>query len=344
MKTATFISESVADAVNQIRSQLGPEAVVLSVRQTTVSGLSRLWKKPRLEILACVPDPPPPAAADDAATKAGPKLLDTRDEEPAIAETAVRPRTDGRWRCVTILESMGLLPANAERIVERIQILHGDLPPDSLGQELSFAKSVLMGHWRLSAEMPSGPVTHVFVGPAGTGKTTVLCKWMAQAVLAENRSARAWRLDTSVTNPPGLLDFYAEIFGVQVERDWKAERAPQDDEVGFVDFPGVDWQDPLAMESMKNRLRSFPDARVHLVLNAAYSIQILLAQVRAFSAIPGIDLVFTHLDEEKNPGKLWNFPVGTNFSISRLCGGQNIPGEFRQASPLQILPPPFSRQ
>ena len=31
--------------------------------------------------------------------------------------------------------------------------------------------------------------THVFVGPPGSGKTTVLCKWLTLAVLTEGRFA-----------------------------------------------------------------------------------------------------------------------------------------------------------
>src|SRR5947207_7620719 len=57
MKVTTFTADSAADAVAQIRAQLGPEAMVLSVRPLPCQGLSRLWQKPRLEVLATLPEP-----------------------------------------------------------------------------------------------------------------------------------------------------------------------------------------------------------------------------------------------------------------------------------------------
>ena len=56
MQVHTYLAESVADAVSQIRETLGPEAVVLNVRRLPAEGLARLWQKPRIEVLAHVPE------------------------------------------------------------------------------------------------------------------------------------------------------------------------------------------------------------------------------------------------------------------------------------------------
>src|SRR5437899_8218691 len=61
MEVLPFIADSAADALTQIRGKLGPEAVVLNVRQLPPSGLSRLWQRARIEVLACAP---PPKASD----------------------------------------------------------------------------------------------------------------------------------------------------------------------------------------------------------------------------------------------------------------------------------------
>ena len=64
MKVFTFIAESAPEAVAQIRAQLGPEAVVLNVRKLEPDGLQKIWRKPRIEVVAHVPEPEPPAKAD----------------------------------------------------------------------------------------------------------------------------------------------------------------------------------------------------------------------------------------------------------------------------------------
>src|SRR4029078_4075714 len=54
MPTHTFIADSANEAVAQIRGELGPSAVVLSVRKLPRNGLSRLVKKERIEVVATV--------------------------------------------------------------------------------------------------------------------------------------------------------------------------------------------------------------------------------------------------------------------------------------------------
>jgi flagellar biosynthesis GTPase FlhF len=73
------------------------------------------------------------------------------------------------------------------------------------------------------------------------------------------------------------------------------------------------------------------------VLNAAYETSLLLAQVRAFSTLPISDLIMTHLDEESRWGKLWNLALGSGYAIRFLSAGQNIPGEFFDATAERLL-------
>lgn len=56
MKIHSFISHSAADAVEQIRTRLGPGAVVVDVRRPRTNGLSRFWQRNRVEVLAGVPE------------------------------------------------------------------------------------------------------------------------------------------------------------------------------------------------------------------------------------------------------------------------------------------------
>jgi len=69
----------------------------------------------------------------------------------------------------------------------------------------------------------------------------------------------------------------------------------------------------------------------------------LLAQIRAFAALPVADLGFTHLDEERRWGKLWNFVLGTDYALRFLSAGQNIPGNFFEATAELVLARQFPR-
>ena len=412
MKAIPFLAHNAAEALAKIHAQLGPDAVVVSVRRLPAQGLARLWQNSAgIEVLATVPEPDSSRVGDCArdstgyqpvpfgdppngtggtncagATRFGeracsvvspgqwpggtgespvlPKLVEVQTlagragEGIAALESAAallseggtpnpaRLRSHCAWRTIALLESMGLLPLNSERVLHRLQTVHGDAPPDSLAEELALTRAVLTEFWRPAPPLdgPSARRPHVFIGPAGAGKTTVLCKWLTHAALLEGRTARVWRLDGATANTAELLSVYGEILGVPVERFWREPGTATEAEFSFIDLPGVESTDPAAVRELGERLRALPSPHIHLVLNAAYETPILVAQLRAFLPLGPHDLVFTHLDEETRPMKLWNFVLGTNCSIRFLCGGQNIPGRFVSAVPEHFFPTRFQRE
>ena len=353
MQIHTFIANTAAEAVAQIREQLGNDAVVLNVRKLPGEGFSRLWQKPRIEVLAHLPVMTPAAPliepATEALTQIRVELADLKrcvweKQENAKVESEMQESEteNGNWRVEALLKDMGLLPLNAQRVVEQLRVDHGDLPPETLAEEIEMMRVVFDKLWRQKKAPASN--THIFIGPAGAGKTTSLCKWLTQTVLLEERLARVWRLDGATANTAESLSVYAEILGVPVERSASSGDRLNPSELLFIDLPGVNWNDAAAVRALAERLKLFPSAQIHLVLNAAYETSLLQAQARAFGALPVTDLIFTHLDEEGRWGKIWNLILGTNFSAGFFSAGQNIPGDFFVATPDKLLERQFPRK
>jgi flagellar biosynthesis protein FlhF len=230
---------------------------------------------------------------------------------------------------------MGISALNSERILERLKLHHGEQPPASIRAELALTRVALESFW--PGKKPAATRLHVFIGTPGCGKTTAICKWLTQAVLLDGASARVWRLDVPRANTAEALSVHCEILNVPVERSWQAGVTWTEDHL-FVDLPGVEAGDAAALSELKALLGTMPGASVSLVLNAAYGLPLLQAQVRAFARLPLTDLVFTHLDEEPRWSKLWNFVLGTNYPLSFLSAGQNIPGQFIRATPEVLFP------
>jgi flagellar biosynthesis protein FlhF len=368
-----FVAASAEEAVAQIRAKLGPEAVVLNVRRLPLNGLARLWQKPMIEVLAYRPEAPEPESTPESTPIAealaefrqqlheikqqvenrpaaieieAPIALPEAHSSSSIADHSSANHSDlntGNWRVGAILHRSGLLALPTQQVIDRLRAQYGDNPPASLSEEIRLAQTVLGSFWRQAAP-ESARSLHVLVGPAGTGKTTLLCKWMTQAALMEGRKARVWRLDGATANMAESLSVYCEILGTPSERAWQPESAGAVEDIGFIDLPGVDWRKPLALKELAGQLKQFGSPRVHLVLNGAYDTAILLAQIRAFGVLPIEDLIITHLDEETRWGKFWNLVLGTNYSVRHFSTGQNIPGDFREASAEMLFARQFPRK
>lgn len=324
MQLHRFVAPDAAHAVRQIQTVLGPEAVVTQVNARPAAGFRRWFRKPQLEVLAYVPAP-----AETPAPRPG------RDDTACLRADHRRER--GRTEPFSLpgfLEQTGLLPVVAEQVAERARTLAAPEPIASLADAVHWTRAALRSWWpetELEPEAPVGPAPEIFVGPHGTGKTTVLAKWLTQSVLGHGRQACVWLVDGSRPNLPGPLTLHCEMLGVSVHRGLQPPALTE--QQCFVDVGGISPSDTTALLQLETLLRSVPSSRVHLCLNAAYSTAVLNQQLRVFSRLPVRDLIFTHLDEEKAWGKLWNFVVGTNYPIRFLASGQNLPGDLHRATP-----------
>jgi flagellar biosynthesis protein FlhF len=386
MKIYTFIADSAPEAVAQIRSQLGSEAVVLNVRKIEANGIGKLWKKPQIEVLAHLPETPVPS--DDplhALTELRREIADLKQQmplaqapAPVVAPIAIpesmppASRIDyGGWKVGTFLEQTGILPRNVQRIIDHVVEQHGPDAPEALGKQLDLARAGILNLCRSGAEIQSGgkphalqknvapderasvlecarlgaafhsapavSSTHIFIGPPGCGKTTVLSKLLARRVLLENLPAHVFRLDGLRANTAESLSVYCEILGVPVERCRADATQSQATETNFIDIPGISPHDLEGLKNLASHVTAFPGAQIHLTLNAAYETTTLINQFRAFSVLPVTDIIFTHLDEEQRYGKFLNFCFGIKVPIAYLSAGQNVPGDLDSASLEKIV-------
>lgn len=328
MELEQFIASSAADAAQQIRAKLGPDAVVVNIRQ--VAG--RWFRKPCLEVLAHAAEPVNPAPG---------QMLDTTDEPVSLAcpaptsDVAIPAAPDSKQpqgskqAPSALLESLGLSPLHAQRVLERVS----DTQPPWLADDFKQVRAALAATW-IPCQPTIAPL-HIFVGAPGVGKTTALCKWLTLSVLLEGKTARVWRLDGTTANTSEALSVHGDVLGVPVDRSWSGESISED--IGFVDLPGVPATDAQAINTLAERIARFPSAQVHLVLNTAYDTTASLMQARALTVLPISDVIVTHLDEEPRWCRLWNLMLGVGLPIRYLSAGQNIPGEFMEARVDHVL-------
>ena len=335
MKVLAFQAKDASTALTRVHEELGPEAIVVSVRRLPPDGIARLWQRyGKIEVTACLPDAAEtgqPAPSETSATSE-PRSFYRSNPEFSNGQPA-----SGRWRTIQWLESKGLLPAFVEQLEKKVYLLHGEHPLATPEKEWAAVTDLIVCHWRPARKTMAGTGRpHVFIGPPGSGKSTALCKWMVSSVLVNEHSVRVWRLDGTTANASEILLLHCESLGVPAARFWREPAPPAD--LLFVDLPGVEAHNLEALAALKEQVAGLPKPHIHLVLNAASESSILFEQFHAFESFQPEDVIFTHLDEEQQRVKLWNFVLGTNCPISFLGTGQKIPGEFLRAEPSLLFP------
>jgi flagellar biosynthesis protein FlhF len=365
MQVHTFIADSATDAVNRIRSELGPSAVVLSVRKLPRSGLGRFVKQEQIEVLAGIDESPkiashpaalpftppsaPPVTTADSLAEIRAEIQQLRQElaartelRPAERRAVVETRSpishpqikSAKSNISHLLTQTGLLPAFAESILQDLPALDSYTLPE----QITAITEILRQRWRGEA-LPTEAAVHVFVGVPGCGKSTVLCKMLAQTTLLQGQPSTVYQLDSHVANASPLPSVYAEVVGAQFERSAPLQFERREESV-YIDLPGVALHHAKGLDQLKDLISIFGVPEIHLILNGAYESSHLLEQVRFFSSLGISGLIITHLDEESRWGKIWNLVLGTNLNVRGFATGQNIPGDFHPANPDVI----FSRQ
>lgn len=305
--TYRFEVGSAAEAVAVIRARLGAEARVLTVQPRPRRGLGRLFGAPRYEVVAELPPPAAPAAPEPEPFAPGPALA----------------LVDGS-RLPSLLRRAGF----PDRLLARLESAPGWTR--ALSRPLHEALADLRRDLRAAAR-PARPLPRrvAFLGGAGVGRTTALCKRLAHEVIDRGASGRVWRVEFGRPNPAPLLDVFGEALGVPVEHYAPGYGAPgAGDGFLFADLPAL----PEPGSAEDKALAKFLSAerfegRV-LVLNAAYEPDALRAAYARGLAHGATHLVCTHLDETPRWGRLWEFLLEGELSPLFLGTGPGLTGEM----------------
>ena len=236
---------------------------------------------------------------------------------------------EGELSIERVLEGIGVLPLQVERLLRLAKQRFPNLDSCTISDQIQYIRHCLTDHWNSLAKVAedNSKTRKVLVGAPGVGKTTVLCKWLTQTVLAKRQPAKVWRLDGHLANTAEMLTVHAEMLDVESSRVWYPEPVT-DETIQFFDLPGVMSGDPSGLRALQDLANEVHPAEFILVLNSAYELDHLIRAVREFSDLPINGLIVTHLDEESRWSKLWNLTLETGLPILYCSGGQDIPGDF----------------
>ena len=304
---------SAAEAVETIRHRLGADARVLSVSSKPRRGLSRLWSAPRFEVVAELP-PPLPAPAE--------RELEEPEPEPSAFSPAL---ADGS-RLPALLRRAGF----PERLLARLELSPGWTR--ALSRPLHEAFADLHRDLRAASRPAASlPKRVAFLGSAGVGRTTALCKQLSHEVFDRGAAGRVWRVEFGRPNPAPSLEVFGEALGVPVDHYAPGFGAGGAGEgFLFADLPALPFGGSAEDRALSRFLAAEGfDGRV-LVLNAAYEPDALRAAYARGLAHGATHLVFSHLDETPRWGRLWEFLLDGRLSPLFLGTGPGLTGDMNR--------------
>lgn len=344
--TYKLVVRSAEEAVQTIRERLGDNARVLSVRQLQVGGLAGLFGKPRLEVIAQVAEPvmstpsfaaePTPAASaarESAASAEGRELAATTavgDVEGRAQRRAVEPAT----RLPDLLRRSGF----SETMLGRLQA-QGVLRVEA-GQPLHHSIAEMGRALRRDTGAKSAkplPARVAFLGMPGVGRTTALCKWLAQDVFVRGRTGRVVKVEFDRPNPADGLAVFCEAMGLTLEHAAGDEAVSAARETAgapaaftYADLPGLSLRKPTENAVIRAFLDEADFAGRVLVLNAVYDLATLRSAHALGRELGATHVVFTHLDELAHWGKLWDFLLDGALTPLFIGTGPSLTGDIEE--------------
>jgi len=367
-KRYRLVVKSPEEGLKIIRDKFGDKAEVVSVKQVDGQGLAKFLSSPKLEITLKVnaedtntqktlkeaskqgvpiEEHKPRAKIPSPSPKGESLNIEIPSEDPvpeySAAGSSAKSSSPGDSGATS-----GALDTSVYGLLRRSGFDEGLLAalidsPELKGLEalpLSHALAEI-SHWlktRYDALRPRATTSRVaFFGTPGSGKTTSLCKILAHSAFFENRSVQVFKLDQDIPNPDDALRIFCESLGIDLYRDQAALSQLSQDDLLYVDTPGIALKDTSAWNALSKQLDRVEITTRVLVLNAAYDTQILKSTLEAATVCRPTHLIFTHFDELHNSTKLWPFVFSQEVSTLMLAHGQNITSDYTRDNLCQFM-------
>lgn len=372
MKLKKFTAPTMPEAMQQIRSELGSNAVILQSKEVKKGGVLGFFQKKQVEVVAALDPEPTPRVKQKSyeplVTTNADESFDMHTKEPAheskddmhiLAEikqmkkllevtTAVNedfPKgltTNFIWP-YTYLTNQEVTPLLAEEIVLHVQQnleaeekeAHAHLIKNELHKEIVHRLKAI----ERSTFTYDEHIIH-FIGPTGVGKTTTLAKIAAKAKLENNKRVAFITTDTYRIAAIEQLKTYARILEVPIEVAYTKEEYDEaiqklsDYDQIYVDTAGRNYRETSFVKDLKALIDSSNnDQATMLVLSLSSKSNDIEAIYHQFNNLPNQSVIFTKVDETRQFGSLLNISLHEESQISFLANGQDVPNDVMVSTP-----------
>ncbi len=185
---------------------------------------------------------------------------------------------------------------------------------------------------------------HVFMGGAGSGKTSQMVKMASDLVINKGKKVALFTTDTFKVGAADQLRIYAQILNVPFAiirgpEDWSKiiKFLAQVDTV-LVDVPSFSLKNQDEIQKLRGLLPSRDlSSRYHFVVSSMAKDSDTEDLARRYSVIGFDDVIFTAVDQSIQHGTIYNFMKRHNCPLHSFGIGPRVPEDFEYATRERVL-------
>jgi flagellar biosynthesis protein FlhF len=327
-RTFRFLASNAQEAAQLVRNHLGPEARVLSVNTLQPKGLSRFLASPKLEVIATLPS--------------AQSHQNNTSDQPTYPKESVVPKTEAfiLKEQLNSADEPTLAPATSLAAVLRrcgfSDLFLGSLQqkPDWRALEQKPMEEGLVEVWRWFKNeyqlLPKRPVSSrlAFMGIAGSGKTSALCRWLKAHPPAEVEQTGVLSLQGKASTLDPSLGVFCEALGLRLGYDKACLAHWHHPHSIYVDTfsPGIHEVEDWLL--LRNTLDEMAIETRIMVVHSAYQENLIKAQLMIAERMGATHLVLSHVEELPQIGHLWPFVLKSGLTPLFLSTGGRLQAQL----------------
>ena len=376
MQIKRYEVQKIQDAMQQIKNDLGPEAIILSTKTIKHSN------PPKIEVIAAIDitelNNHIPGRVwckeQDGERRNGPFGLPQGDVVHQYVEIQrmlekMGPANDIREEIKSLKDNVELLVdviglarfrQESEHLAKMYQTLtangiskgktchiidemrKGRLPEKDYVSCLKLAEKTIALSLSKNEGISKTRRIKAFIGPTGVGKTTTLAKLAASFCVDKRKKVGLITMDTFRIAAVEQLKVYAKIIDVPLQVATskisfeKSLKALSDADVILVDTPGRSPNDAEFIKHIHETFSKDTGAEINLLLSPSMSRDHLL-ETENYYRLTGYDnLILTKVDECSRYGVIYDLVRHAGKPVGYLTNGQNVPQDIENATPEKL--------
>ncbi len=356
MQIKKYLASTLKEATHQMKTELGPEAIILGTR--VIEGEKRFNMKKMYEITVGVDQPV-------RINKSAAQNLDYNSNFNSELEK-LSNKIYGKDQKQNISSEKINQPERQQQIDKKIEKqikeitytlemheVHKSIIKSlihHLTNTTAFIEDTNLENYLLSSMASMIPTTELkinknktttiaLVGPTGVGKTTCIAKLAVISKIIHKLKVGLISIDTYRLGAIDQLRIFSEISDIEMAVAYEPEDMPKlikkfkGKDLIFIDTVGRNQKAKENLESIHKYLSAAQADKTILVVNTATSMRTLNDVVEKFKVVKYSSVIFSKVDEAVAYGNIMNVAVIHKVPVMFLSNGQVIPDDIVSVDP-----------